>query len=373
VQEAPTDYPIVRPHVTEVAIVRQAADALEIESHRVEISEGVKPMSIAGGPAPVLVFPNHGDHTYAKIMLDPVSLDFAKHRLDEIVDPLLRQQLWTALWDMVRDQRFSSIGYLQLVEDKLATEANLHIIKVVTSTATAAISRYVPATHRVAETGRFVAAGRRALEAAPPGDPRVLWLRAMLRVAETPEDLAMVSGVIDGGDIEGLAIDQDMRWALAIRSSAAGLDDAAERAERELARDPSDRGRQSVLSVQTAVPLEATKEEAWARIHGDGYGSLHLDRAAMAGFNWASQAGLLDPYVGLFFDDLEGIFETREHEAAKAYFSGLAPRYRVDKEAIGRARVLLDHVDGPPQLERLLIELVDRQERALAVRRFADS
>jgi aminopeptidase N len=373
VQEAPTDYPIVRPHVTEVAIVRQAADALEIESHRVEISEGVQPMSIRGGPAPVLVFPNHGDHTYAKIMLDPVSLDFAKHRLDEIVDPLLRQQLWTALWDMVRDQRFSSIGYLQLVEDKLVTEANLHIIKVVTSTATAAISRYVPATHRVAETGRFAAAGRRALEAAPPGDPRVLWLRAMLRVVETPEDLAMVSGVIDGGDIKGLAIDQDMRWALAIRSSAAGLGDAAERAERELTRDPSDRGRQSALSVQTAVPLEAAKEEAWARIHGDGYGSLHLDRAAMAGFNWASQAELLDPYVGLFFDGLEGIFETREHEAAKAYFSGLAPRYRVDEEATGRARALLDHVDGPPQLERLLIELVDRQERALAVRRFAPS
>jgi aminopeptidase N len=373
-QDSPAAYPVARPHVTDVAIVREAADALEIESHRVEISEAEQPMPLVGGAAPVLVFPNHGDHTYAKITLDPVSLDFAQHRLDEIVDPLLRQQLWTALWDMVRDQRFSSNDYLELVEAKLVTESNLHIIKVVTNTATAAIHRYVPETRRIAETSRFVAAGRRALDAAPPGDPRVLWLRAVLRVAETPADLAVVSEVVDGeSGVEGLPIDQDMRWALAVRTSAAGGEDAADRAEREAARDPSDRGRQSLLSVQTAVPSEASKEEAWARIHGDGYGSLQLDRAAMAGFNWASQAELLKPYVGMFFDSLAGIFETREHEAAKAYFSGLAPRYRVDEGAIRRARAVLDHVDGPPQLERLLIELVDRQERALAVRRFADT
>jgi aminopeptidase N len=128
-----------------------------------------------------------------------------------------------------------------------------------------------------------------------------------------------------------------------------------------------------MLSVQTAVPTGAVKEEAWTRIHGDGYGSLQLDRAAMAGFNWASQAELLAPYVGRFFEGLEGIFETREHEAAKAYFSGLAPRYQVDDQAIALAKGILDSIDGPPQLERLLIELVARQERALAARRFADS
>ncbi|NNL13950.1 MAG: aminopeptidase N [Acidimicrobiia bacterium] len=374
VQEAPPDHPVIRPHVTEVAIVREVPDGLEIDSHRVEISGSAQSMSVGGGPAPVLVFPNHGDHTYAKIMLDPVSLDFAQRRLDEIVDPLLRQQLWTALWDMVRDQRFSSIDYLRLVESKLVSEANLHIIKVVTNTATSAISRYVPETRRVEETTRFVGAGRRALDAAPPGDPRVLWLRAMLRAVETPEDLAMVSTVVDGADdIEGLAIDQNMRWAMAIRASAAGRADAAERAEREAERDPSDRGRQAMLSVQTAVPTAAAKEEAWTRMHGDGYGSLQLDRAAMAGFNWASQGELLAPYVGRFFEGLEGIFETREHEAAKAYFSVLAPRYRVDDPAIDLARGVLNRIDGPPQLERLLIELVARQERALAARRFADA
>jgi aminopeptidase N len=149
------------------------------------------------------------------------------------------------------------------------------------------------------------------------------------------------------------------------------MDGSAARAAAELERDPSDRGRQAMLSVETAVPDAATKEQAWGRISGDGYGSLHLDRAAMAGFNWASQAALLEPYVDRFFSSLETVFGTREHEAAKAYFAALFPRYRVDEVALGNARSVLAAIDGPPQLERLLIEAIDRQERAQASRQFA--
>ncbi|NNC93123.1 MAG: aminopeptidase N [Acidimicrobiia bacterium] len=362
-----------RPHVVDVAVVRQESGALELDSHRVEITGDSEPIALpVGQAAPVLVFPNHGDHTYAKITLDSTSLAFAKHRLDEVADPLLRQQLWAALWDMVRDQRLSSLDYLRLVEDKLVAESNLHIVKLVTGIATSAIARYVPESERPAETSRFFAAGRRALELAPAGDPRALWLRAMLLVVETPADLTAAAGIIDGDHpVPGLSIDQEMRWALAVRGSAAGLEGAEGRAAAELERDPSDRGRRAMLSVETAVPDAASKEQAWGRIHGDGYGSLHLDRAAMAGFNWASQAVLLEPFVERFFGSLERVFGTREHEAAKAYFATLYPRYRVDEVALGHARSVLASVDGPPQLERLLIETIDRQERALASREFA--
>jgi len=363
----------VRSHVVEVAVVRQDGEALTIEAHPVEIAGGQQPVSgVVGEPAPVLVFPNHGDHTYAKVMLDTTSLRFAEGRLEEISDPLLRQQLWTSLWDMVRDQRFPSLAYLRLVETKLVGESNLHIIKVVTETATGAIHRYVPETHRLVETSRFAAAARRALDLAPPGDPRVLWLRAMLRVLETTDDLAMAAAIIDGSEpVAGLSIDQEMRWALAIRASASGLADAPDRAARELDRDPSNRGRQAMLSVETAEPDPEAKEEAWGRIHGDGYGSLHLDRAAMAGFNWASQRALLAPYVEPFFAGLPAVFDTRGHEAAGAYFKALLPRYRVDDDALGLARATLASITGPPALQRLLIEAIDRLERALACRRAA--
>jgi aminopeptidase N len=123
-----------------------------------------------------------------------------------------------------------------------------------------------------------------------------------------------------------------------------------------------------MLSVETAVPVSSAKQEAWERIHGEGYGSLTLDRAAMAGFNWASQAELLAPFVEPFFAGVHGVFEAREHEVASAYFRALLPRYRVDEEALGFAAAALDYSDEPPALHRLLIEAIDRLERALACR-----
>jgi len=374
VQHGPVGDPVVRPHVVEVALVRSSASGLAIESHPVRISGGSTSITGAiGGATPSLVFPNHGDLTYAKVALDPASLAFVQDRLDDVDDNLLRQQLWTSLWDMVRDQQLSSLDYLGLVADKLVSESNLHIIKIVTSTAADAIGRYVPGQLRVAATSRFVGAGLRALGKAPAGDPRVLWLRAMLSVAETPDDLGLVAEIIDAPPSGGPPIDQNMRWALAIRSAAAGLPDAADRAARELARDPSDRGKRSMLSVETASPSPEAKEEAWTRIHAEGYGSLQLDRAAMAGFNWASQAALLAPYVEPFFSGLESVFETREHEAASAYFRVLYPGYRVDEQTRGLADDVLAGIEGPPPLRRLLLEAIDRLDRAMACRGFAVS
>ena len=56
-----------------------------------------------GRPAPLFVFPNHGDHDYALAALDDASVAFALARLPDLPDPMLRQQTWSALWDMVRD------------------------------------------------------------------------------------------------------------------------------------------------------------------------------------------------------------------------------------------------------------------------------
>ncbi|MBT8215995.1 MAG: aminopeptidase N [Acidimicrobiia bacterium] len=371
VRTGPPGDDTVRPHMVDVAVVRDRGGMVAIESHRLSVEGGPVPVEgVVGSPTPLLVYPNHNDHTYAKVTLDPSSLQFAETRLEEITDPLLRQQLWTSLWQMVRDQQFSSLDYLKLVESKLLNEANTHIIKIITGTATSAIHRYVPEPDRVAESSRFVATAIQASHLAPPGDPRVHWVRALVRVAETPQDLAQSAALIDDPP-DGLAIDQDMRWALAIRFTASGMEAAERRAAGEAQRDESDRGKRSLVTIETAVPEPDAKERAWGRIHGDGYGSLQLDRAAMAGFNWPNQADLLAPFVEPFFTGLAEVFDTREHEAAGAYFRSFYPTYRVDEEALRLARTTLAAVEGPPPLVRLLTEAIDRLERAISVRAFA--
>ena len=74
------------------------------------------------------MFPNHGDHDYAKVVLDPVSLAFARERLADLDDPLLRQLAWSALWDMVRDARLSSIDYLAMVRTQAPAELDVSLL-----------------------------------------------------------------------------------------------------------------------------------------------------------------------------------------------------------------------------------------------------
>ena len=75
-----------------------------------------------GKARPELVFPNYNDHAYAKVALDAQSLGFVREHIDQIEDPLMRQLLWSSLWNMVRDQQLKSFDFLALVREQAAKE-----------------------------------------------------------------------------------------------------------------------------------------------------------------------------------------------------------------------------------------------------------
>ena len=115
---APRDHPTLRPHSAVVGLVRRAdgEDDLAVEAIPVHIDSGRQRVPEAvGRPAPLFVYPDLGDHDYALVHLDPVSLAFALERLPDLPDPLLRQQVWSSLWEMVRDALLASTDYLAAV------------------------------------------------------------------------------------------------------------------------------------------------------------------------------------------------------------------------------------------------------------------
>src|SRR5665811_1942952 len=83
---------------------------------------------------------------------------------------------------------------------------------------------------------------------------------------------------------------------------------------------------------------DSAKSEAWARIHAEGYGSLHRTRAAMAGFNHAHQATLLAPYVDAFFAAVRGVVAGHENAFSNTYVARLFPAYRVEPEMVASVR-----------------------------------
>lgn len=374
-QTAPAQHSTLRPHATRVALVREAADGqpaieaigIRLDGPVVEIAEA------AGRPAPLLVFPNHGDDAYAKVALDPVSLANLPSLLSRIDDALLREQLWGALWQMVRDRGLRSTDFLTLVRDLLPVEPEIEIVTTVLDMAGLALAGFVPEERRVAEGSRFVAAALETVGEVPPGDRRIAWLRAAIATLADPADVGALAEVADGRRaLPGIELDQDMRWGIVRAAVAHDLAGAARHLEAERARDRTDRGEREALSAAVSRPDEATKRAAWDRIHGEGYGSFHLDRAAMAGFRHAHQGALLEPYVGRFFEAIPAIVERREHPFVRAYVSRLFPFDRPEPAVAARARaVVAAHGERLPTLDRQLREATDDLERAIACRAFA--
>jgi aminopeptidase N len=163
-----------------------------------------------------------------------------------------------------------------------------------------------------------------------------------------------------------------MRWAIVRAAVAHDLPGAGERLEAERARDRTDRGARESLAAAVSRPDEVVKAEAWGRINGRGYGSFHLDRAAMAGFRHAHQATLLEPYVERFFEALPTVVAEREHPFVRSYTARLFPFDRPLPAVAARAReVIATHGERLPTLDRQLREAVDDLERAMACRAFA--
>jgi aminopeptidase N len=382
-QSAPAEYPLLRPHFAEVAVLAEQDGLLEVRALPAHIEgEEAEVPEAAGVPRPWMVVPNHGDHAYAKISLDARSLQAARTGLGKIVDPLLRQLVWSSLWTMVRDRQLRSTDFLALMRRHLPDEQNLQLLEMVIglgvgsyasgSIAPVILTSYVPETEREEEAHRFVRAAWEAVQAVPDQDAKALWMRGLVTRAGHPDDLSLAGRLADGEEVvPGLEIDQEMRWEVAVRWMAHDVGGAEERLAAERERDPTDRGQRAAVRAEASRPDPQVKEEVWERLHGSGYPSLHLARSAMSGFGWAHQAGLLEPYVDRFFRSLPQVFETWEAEAAKQYFLRLFPSYRVEEETADRSREVLAEAQDP-MLRRLLLEAIDDLERAIACRAYAE-
>ena len=374
-QEAPEDHPTLRPHALELALVRAPGDGpaqIDLVPARLEEAEAWIEAA-AGRLAPDLVFPNHGDHGYARVLLDPVSLAAAPRILPLVADPLLRQLLWGTLWEMVRSARHSSLAFLELVRSRLPEERDDQIVLAALDASRAALVHYVPEERRMKEARRFVAAALEALEGLPEGDLRTLWLRAAIGAAAEPADVAALARVVDQEPGRPrVRVDREMRWSVAALAVAHDLPGAPERLAAERAADATDRGERATLRVETGAPVPAVKAAAWDRIHGEGYGSFQLTQAAMRGFNHAHQAELLAPYVDRFFATLSAVATDRDHPFLRAYVLALFPAYRPNPALVERARAMADEQGAElPSLRRLLLEAADDMERAIVCRSFA--
>jgi aminopeptidase N len=192
----------------------------------------------------------------------------------------------------------------------------------------------------------------------------------LLGSARTSEHVEYIRGLLDGGTVlEGLAVDDELRWAIVQSLSALGAV-GPEEIEAELERDPSAAGQRHAATARALQPTPEAKERAWHLAVEDDSLTNAMHEAVIRGFAHATQGELVKPYVERYFADIRGVWERRTSELAQDVVIGLFPLWTstIDATTAAAADDFLAQDNLPPALRRLVSEGRADIERALRAR-----
>ncbi|MGW4564469.1 aminopeptidase N [Streptomyces sp. NPDC004561] len=369
-QEAPESHPELRPHRVAVGLYRRTAEGALERYARVETDvEGPRTVvtDLAGAEAPALVLVNDDDLTYCKVRFDETSLVTLREHLGAVTDPLARALCWSALWNTTRDGLLPARDFIGLVLRFAGRESDIGVLQMLHAWADSALVHYAVPAWR-ATGGELLAEGAlRELRAAGPGSEHQLaWARFFATVASAEPDLALLKDLLDGtSEIDGLEVDQELRWAFLEPLAAHGAADESVLAA-ELARDDTASGKRHQVRCLAARPSAAVKAQAWAQVVESDSLSNALVEATIAGFDRPSQRELTAPYAEKYFAAIERVWQERSIQIGMDVVRGLFPSLQDRRETLDATDVWLEaHRDAAPALRRLVLEARDDLARAL--------
>src|SRR5258707_14001629 len=120
-------------------------------------------------PRPDLVLINDDDLTYAKIRLDPHSLETAVTSIGSFTSSLPAALVWAASWDMVRDGEMAARDYARLVAGGVDSVRDISVVQTLLRQAAPAVRQYRAPSWRRARPAFLAAPPPSLLEARPPG------------------------------------------------------------------------------------------------------------------------------------------------------------------------------------------------------------
>jgi aminopeptidase N len=374
-QEATADHPVLRPHRIAVGLyrresedgplVRYARAETDVTGERTVVEE------LAGAERPELILLNDEDLTYCKVRFDDASLQTLRGGLGAVTDPMARALCWSAVWNLTRDGLLPARTFLDLVLRFAGAETEIGVLQMLHAWARMALEDYTAPGHREESARRLAQGATAGLRAADPGSGHQLaWARFLAAVATGKEDLGLLRDLLEGtASVEGLEVDQELRWTFLEPLAAHGEADAAV-LEAELARDATASGRRHQVRCLAARPSAAVKAQAWADVvESDMLSNAHVE-ATIAGFAQPGQRELTAPYAPRYFEVIEKVWRERSIEIAMDVVRGLYPASQGDAQTLEATDAWLSaHADAAPALRRLVLEARDDLARALTAQR----
>jgi aminopeptidase N len=381
-QEAPQEYPALRPHHIAIGLYnrapvggdradRQLAGAL-VRTHRVEVDltgPRTEVPALAGVAQPDLILLNDDDLTYAIVRFDDRSLATLIESVGAFTDSLARTVSWSAVLDMVQRAELSVPAFVKILVGGMGAEPVVSVLQILHMTASRLMAVNADPTWLPEGKAQLASAALELLRSAEPGgDHQLAWAQLLAWTAVTPEQLDFLAGVLDGTEVvQGLTVDTELRWALLRRLAATGRVTDAE-IDAELAADSTDAGRRHAAASRAAIPDAKHKEAAWQLLTQSVELGHEGVMAVASGFGQPEHAALLTPYVDAYFAVLPEIWESRGDHIKRVLADGLFPHWAASPELLSQVDEFLAAEQRDPALVRVLIERRDIVERALRSR-----
>ncbi|MEV0171870.1 aminopeptidase N [Streptomyces sp. NPDC050803] len=368
-QEAAESHPELRPHRIAVGLYRRADGVLKRYARAEVDVAGARTVvaELAGAEAPELVLVNDDDLTYCKTRFDATSLATLRTALGDLTDPLARALCWSALWNMTRDALLPARDFVDLVVRFAGRESDVGVLQMLHAWAESAVVHYAAPAWREQGGVLLAESAERELRAAEPGSEHQLaWARFFARTVGDETGFRLLRELLDGTTaIDGLEIDQELRWAFLDALAEHGFADEKV-LEAELARDDTASGKRHQVRCLAARPSAAVKAQAWAQVVESDALSNALVGATIAGFSRSSQRELLAPYAEKYFGAIGRVWDERSIQIGMDVVSGLFPAYQDSPGTLEATDAWLSaHEDAPPALRRLVLEARDDLARGL--------
>ncbi|WP_193604459.1 aminopeptidase N [Nocardioides dongkuii] len=358
-QTAHPDWPTLRRHRIGIGfydevdgrLVRRDHVEVDVDGELTEITEAV------GRRQPDLLLLNDSDHTYAKIRLDERSLATAVGGLSRLDDSLARALVWGAAWDMTRDAEMSATAYVDLVLANIGSETDAWGVSRIPTYAAQAVTLYSAPENRDALRARWES-GLRALllDAEPGSDQQLTFARTYAGAARSEQALADLEALLDGSlEVEGLAVDQDLRWTLLTALAAAGVA-GEDRIAAEETRDGTISGQEKAAGARAAQPTAEAKAAAWdAAVLRDDTPN-ETQRSIILSFQRAGQDDVLTPYVERYLTEADTIWDRLGTQRASTALEFIFPRQLVSQDLLDRYDAWLESSPAPPAAKRYVRE-----------------
>lgn len=314
---------------------------------------------------------NTNDYDYTKVFLPDSMIPGIGDAAQSIKEPFTRRNIWGSLWQMVRDNAFSPLGFLEAFYSSGYKEKDPSILQshLVSKVMNISVS-YLTDENRGLWLPKLNELSLKLLnDPEQEESQKIIWFDLLLYSSESENELNLLFKILKGKErITNLTIDQEKRWNIIVRLIAYGFEDALALLHQEKKRDKSDLGMKRAFQAEVSVPDAGSKKIHWETFIGKDLLSTDYLRYGMEKFHSFNQREILGPFVDKYLQILPEIYSRGNFHFSGAFGNYLFPRWDRSRELLDKIKKILNEKKkGPALMIKFLKESRDNLERVIPI------